>query len=299
MNRWSSLALDVVSRLLEADEREVALGDWSESRASGRRALAEALGFVLRRQAGHWRAWRPWLALVTIVIPIGLLSSHAARWWAEGSAMSLFFYAGNWTWSYLASPGARSDVLSTMTMTVLRAMVLVMWSWTAGAAMGSLSRRAVGPTVLLFAITVVGATAGTMTTGRAFGGNAVVYSTVFYGHAVPWLFKATFVLLPAWHGVRCARRQILPLRLSRAVIACAVVVSLTIATRRGLEASLVFGRGALPGAGLDGVVGSKDDLWTLWWLPIPMVWPAVYLLGAAVARRWTASADAADADFTG
>ena len=81
-------------------------GDLTESRASGRRALLDVLGLVVRRRAALWMDWRPWLALVGVVIPLGLLLSHVSRWWADGFAIYAWLYVNNWTWAFLDSPGA-------------------------------------------------------------------------------------------------------------------------------------------------------------------------------------------------
>lgn len=79
--------VDLLSRLLEADEREAVRGDLTESGASGGRALRDVVGLVVRRQAALWMDWRPWLALVGVVVPLGLLLSHVSRWWALESSM--------------------------------------------------------------------------------------------------------------------------------------------------------------------------------------------------------------------
>jgi hypothetical protein len=54
---------------------------------SGGRALAEVLGLVVRRQAGLWADWQPWVSVLAIALPIGLMLSHAARWWADAYAI--------------------------------------------------------------------------------------------------------------------------------------------------------------------------------------------------------------------
>jgi hypothetical protein len=70
MRRISWSSVDIVSRLLEADEREAVRGDLTEAGASGGRALCDVLGLVVRRQAALGMDWRPWLALRGIVAPV-------------------------------------------------------------------------------------------------------------------------------------------------------------------------------------------------------------------------------------
>ena len=78
MRRISWWSVDLFSRLLEADERDAVRGDLTESGASGGRALRDVLGLVVRRQAALWVDWRPWLALLGVVVTLGLLLSHVS-----------------------------------------------------------------------------------------------------------------------------------------------------------------------------------------------------------------------------
>jgi hypothetical protein len=59
--------IQILLRALEPWEREVVLGDLTESGISGARALFEISGIVLRRQLQIWTTWRPWLALFGVV----------------------------------------------------------------------------------------------------------------------------------------------------------------------------------------------------------------------------------------
>ncbi len=82
-----------LSRLLEPDERDAALGDFAESGIAGGSALIEVLGLIARRQAALWNDWRPWVALAGVVAPLGMLLSLVL-----GSISSRSFIGGNyWT----------------------------------------------------------------------------------------------------------------------------------------------------------------------------------------------------------
>jgi hypothetical protein len=107
MTRICWWLVDVVSQLLETTEREAVRGDFAEVGEAGGQALCDLMGLVVRRQTALWADWRPWLALVGLVAPLGLLLSVVARQWAEGSATYAWLYVNNWTWAYLGSPGAR------------------------------------------------------------------------------------------------------------------------------------------------------------------------------------------------
>jgi len=78
-----SVLADLASTLLEPHERDVVRGDLAECGVNGWRACLEVLGLVARRQAALWADWRPWLALVGVVLPIGVLLSHASRSWCR------------------------------------------------------------------------------------------------------------------------------------------------------------------------------------------------------------------------
>jgi len=90
--RFSWLAVEWVSRLLDEREREIVRGDLAECGSSPARALREMVELVLRRQAAAWLDWRPWFALASVVIPLGFLLSHASRWWAMHTAIDLSNY---------------------------------------------------------------------------------------------------------------------------------------------------------------------------------------------------------------
>jgi hypothetical protein len=214
---------------------------------SGRRAPPHSPGW----HASYWCDWRPWLAVLGLAAPLGFLLSHAARWWADSSAIYLVMYIDGWTSGYLASPGARRDLFVEMTTVLVHSVTLVGWSWTGGAVLSSLSRRVLGLTATLFVAVVLAGTAGTITTARAFGGNAGVFAVPFYGFVLPWLFKTALVLLPAWLRMRRGLRPV-PLQLPPAILVATAVTSLTLWTGRGLQASLIFGRGTMPNPGLDG-----------------------------------------------
>src|ERR1700674_1683743 len=64
---------DRVSTLLQPDEREAVRGDLAELGAGGGEALREVLGLVARRQAHLWTGWRPWLALIGLAVPLGMV----------------------------------------------------------------------------------------------------------------------------------------------------------------------------------------------------------------------------------
>jgi len=97
--------VDQVSCLLDPDERAAVRGDITELGITSAQAVVEVLGLVVRRQAALWTEWGPWLALVGVAIPLGVLLGQLSWSWADGSAIYTFLYVNNWTWAYVESPG--------------------------------------------------------------------------------------------------------------------------------------------------------------------------------------------------
>ena len=104
MKRIGCVLADLAAKLLEPQERDVVRGDLAECGVSGWRAFLEVLGLVARRQAALWADWRPWIAVIAIVVPIGLMLSYATRWWADAYAIDIQIYTQLWDISYLKYP---------------------------------------------------------------------------------------------------------------------------------------------------------------------------------------------------
>lgn len=73
MTRIDWWPVDVVSQLLEREEREAVLGDLAEADENTWHGLLAILGLVIRRQAELWKSWRPWLATFGVALPSTLL----------------------------------------------------------------------------------------------------------------------------------------------------------------------------------------------------------------------------------
>jgi hypothetical protein len=244
--------------------------------------LVELSGLIIRRHWARWQDWRPWLAVILIVVPVGAILSHVARWWADVDAIYAWTYINHWTSAHLYSTGARTELTHHTIRFLLHCLTLAAWSWTAGAALGLIARRTLSALGPLFCLTVVFATLGTVTTARANVANAAIFATVTYDALFPWTLRIVLVMAPAILGMRADPTG----RSRRLTVATAVmVVALTAWDGGQLEASLVYGRGDLPSSpGVDRVFGTADDTRTWPWLPFVMVWPAS-LVAAAATRR--------------
>jgi len=268
-------AVEWLSRVLEPDERDAVCGDLLEARAALPRALIDVAGLVCRRQAALWLEWRPWLAMITIVIPLGFLLSVSSRFFADGSTHDLFLYVQTGDWAYFSVPGWRRDVLAAFTRSSLSFLALAAWSWTAGFVLGRVSGRAAWAAAVLFCLFVAFGTIGTTTTMRSHRhseSSRMIFSV--YSTAVVRL------LLVMWPARRGLRRSVtidaLPrLRAYALVVAVAV---LTASIAKGLEGSLTYGWGLLlPQPGPDGIFGTADDLRPLWWVSLVIMWPAAFI----------------------
>jgi hypothetical protein len=272
--------VELVSQCLDAHERDAVRGDLAECRVGEWRALREVVGLVVRREAVLWMEWRPWFALLGVVLPIGILLSHASRWWADSSAHDLALYVRIWEWSYLGYPGWRHDLFVVLWSIALSAAALSAWSWTCGYMLASISRRTVWVTVIAFALVVFLATLGTPTVFRVMHDK---YAGHFYGVVVPRLFRFAFVMVPLLWGIHSRRKRV-PGQTFLLAGAAAVIV-LTVLNSRGLENSLVLGRGVYRDAGPDRTIGTADDPRPLWPVALVMLLPTAHILATGMANR--------------
>ncbi len=120
-----------VSRLLRPAEREAVLGDLMEAGEGPWRTLAEIADLVLRRQAGLWRNWRPWVAAFGVSVPTSfMLMGDSVIVWSGGVK--------------LAGAGAAYQPFAPeIEILAVQSLLLVGWSWTCGYLVGSISRRTV------------------------------------------------------------------------------------------------------------------------------------------------------------
>ena len=261
-------AVDILCGLLDRDERTAVCGDLVEAQTPTARALIEVGGLVLRRQAALWLGWRPWFALVTIVVPLGFLLSLSSRWFA-GIAAHLWLYVRLGEWSYLTIPGWRRDVIEAVSTALAGFAALALWSWSTGFVLARLSRRAWWTLGLVLALAIV-FTIGPLTNARGFTLTPTV--------------RVLLVLLPMWSGLR---RGITGKALGAlgALAIAIVTVATTAYMSKALEGSLTYGWVVHPQPGPDGIFGTEDDLRPLWWISLVMVWPTVYAFASALRAR--------------
>jgi hypothetical protein len=120
--------VQVASQLLEPREREAVLGDLAEAGESAWRGLLGVLGLLIRREAIHWKNWRPWLAAFGLSMPASFL--------LMGFSLTVSWSFQSWTQGGRALP------------VLVYAALLIAWSWTGGFVVASLSRRTLWVSIL-------------------------------------------------------------------------------------------------------------------------------------------------------
>jgi hypothetical protein len=278
-----------LASLLSPAEREAVLGDATEN---GTVALSDLVSVLVWREARAWTMLPPWIALVTLVLPLGFVLTVIARDWAGWFAIMFWIYANNWTREYLTNPGARMDLLFDFAgRTSLQTVCLVLWSWIAGRALRTLSGRAVGSNAVVLTVIVLAGTVGTTTMGMLNPANAMVFSSALYRVAVPLIVRVVIVLVPFWYAVLSNDNAGWWWTVGRSV-ATALLIG---ATFRWITQAMVFGwipdsmNTARSGSF---ALGHGPEAWSFWWVaqlhwwsmvlrllvPFALAWPAAYLM---------------------
>jgi hypothetical protein len=135
--------LELGTRLLDPQEREVVLGDLVETHETTWRGLLDIFGLVLRRQAGLWRDPRPWAAGFVVALPgsyLLMIASFSVSCTYQRLVNHRVF-VGHW-------PTGHEGFL----LLLCHVLLLIAWSWTAGYVVGSVSRRTLWASVALAAV---------------------------------------------------------------------------------------------------------------------------------------------------
>jgi hypothetical protein len=201
---WSLLAF--ASELLEPEERDAVLGDLSEAGDSVWRGLLDVFGLVVRRQAGLWSYWRPWLAAFGLALPGSFL--------LMGFSVSVSRTCRQLLETSLPQANELAHGLLPWTCLVL---LLTGCAWSGGFVAGSISRRTLWVTI------------------AATCSPCLFCLTRFRIESLPPLCLLLF-LLPAIVGVRQGLRtaEIAP---SRACVLAVVITLLMILTQSRTAAS--------------------------------------------------------------
>ncbi|HYI96472.1 MAG TPA: hypothetical protein VEX68_23215 [Bryobacteraceae bacterium] len=193
--------VDLVCRTFEPAERTAVRGDIAESGETATCALYDVAGLFVRRQAALWADWKLWLTFVGLVVPFGWILSGVATWVADGSAIPIWMYANNWTWTYVTNQAFRLDLIHHSFTIAKQYLTLFCCSWTCGLMLGVLSRRAIPVIAAMFCLMLM--VRGIFSARQLHGqGHEAVFSLVFYSVIFPLIVLTMLVLLPTLWGMR-------------------------------------------------------------------------------------------------
>ncbi len=129
---WSWV--EAAAQLLEANEREALLGDLLETGESSWHALFDVLGLAVRRQAGLWKSWRPWLAAFGLALP----STFLLMGFSVSISQAYQHLIGPTILNATGLPAGPG-----LFLLLCNIFLLVGWAWTGGFVVGSISGRTV------------------------------------------------------------------------------------------------------------------------------------------------------------
>jgi hypothetical protein len=275
---------ETVSLMLESEERDAVCGDLAESRETGSQVLREVLGLVARRRAACLLEWRPWLMLASLTIPLSVLVSLVSRGTADHTAIYLWLYINNWSWTIIHNPGFWRELAECAPDVLLSYLALACWSWTTGLLVGRFARRFLWFSgAIFFAIVLAAGIFGiprffghvlVLQRARDFRDNSAVFLETFYRQLFPQCVQLFLVILPAWRGMIQGRRMDRFARTAQMflLIAAATAVGTLVSTN---------------------LLWWQMRVWNIWplgqprlpsMLPLAVAGPAAYLLTSLVRR---------------
>ena len=204
MNALYTWLAERASHLLNVDERDAVRGDLAESGETGREALGQTLGLVVRRQLALCGSWRPWLALA-LLTPLGLRLTRETARWAHTGAIYLWLYAGNWRAADMANSGFWRLLAREALTLLLPALLLFAASAGVGVGLALIARRSAFAAAALYVATLWFASFTAPPHGD-FGANAAAFQSLFYRALFPAIVQLALVIAPALIGISQTRR---------------------------------------------------------------------------------------------
>jgi hypothetical protein len=285
MNRLCWWFVDIVFRVLEPDERDAVRGDFAESGENAGQALRDVLGLAVRRQAALWKGWRPWVALMGLVVPLGMLLCLVSKRMADWSAIYAWLYANNWDWTLLRNAAFRHDFPHQVALIFIAYVTLFCWSWSSGLVIGSVSRHSIPMNGVLFGLMLFfGELLGApplylehalFYRARDFSSNAAVFDLTFYRVMFPPIVQGVLVLIPSVWGMRRGLRVAKFQPLLRTIIWTAAIVALAaIAIQNWGFVAIPRFQPRIPNG------------WQIRLIQLVVYWPIGYLVVSAIRHRW-------------
>ncbi len=260
-----------LASLLEPAEREAVLGDLAERGASSIAAIGELSGLVLRRQAALWLGWRPWTALLFLIVPFSLVLSLNSSSTADITSVTLWRYFNNWDWNRLPLPPFQNDLPHFLLWELGAYLVLACWSWIVGFAISAFSRHtAVATGTALCLVLLVEA-------GGLIHANDPIHADWFYRVPFPLMIQTLLVLLPAILGVKQGHRFASYGKLLQAVMMSAAILSAIPILWNGLVWYEHFTNPPAAGPLFNRLIAQR-------WLGFVNWWPLVYWIAQATRK---------------
>jgi hypothetical protein len=144
--------VNIVLQGLEPDERDAVRGDLAECGETAGQAVCQVLGLFVRRQAALWINWRPWVGLLFLAVPLGIVFSVVSKLLAYGSAIYLWLYTNYWTPTILGNAASRHDFLRYVGSTLLNYGMIAGAAWICGFALGFVCCRSLPLNAVLFGV---------------------------------------------------------------------------------------------------------------------------------------------------
>jgi hypothetical protein len=273
MTRICWRLVDILSRMLDTDDRQAVRGDLAESGQSVAHAIRDVSDLVVHRQIGLWAVWQPWLALVGIACLAGVLLSRIAfRLDVDLEQQLMAYYTYGVHFGTLLTP--QQDIAWLLCL----AIALLLWSWTCGFVLGSLSGRAIWLTWSVFYLMVL----DSAWVRFIMSGNIILHDPqplrILMATTLPLNPAAFLFTLSALSGTFMgARRRVLPWRGAYVLASAITIFTILVTWMSGWyeTAHEVWSSGAWHG-----------DSWTTRILPFVVVsWPITYLLATANRQR--------------
>jgi hypothetical protein len=265
MNRVCWWLVGSLSELLDANERDAVRGDLAESGQTGRRALWDVLGLVVRRQAPLWKDWRPWLVLVGWIAPVSILLSLSCTWINRGYDLNLWIIRNRRDIDPIILSQTGLSLHHSIALLARSSLLLFCWSWVCGFVLGAMSRRTIWINGVLFCIALLflGSQVNRYPAGvYQYSVHGWPLPLVFYTAILPLILQTMLMLLPSLWGMHQALQP--QTFLLRTILwAVAVVTALAVPSWFWWPAS-----------------------WQMRLLLLATYWPIGYLAVVAIGRRW-------------
>lgn len=258
--------VDVLSRMLDADEHQAVRGDIAESGVGVGAAFRDLLGLIVRRQVGLWTVWQPWLALFGVCGLAGVSLSRIVFRLNVDLGLQLMAYRDGAHFGTGLTPD--QAFLPCLTVASL------VWSWTCGFVLGSLSGRAVWLTWSVFYLIVLDSAWARF----VLSGNIILRDPrrldLLMSTTLPLTISSLLFSLSAFGGTFLGVRwRVLPLRAAYVLASAITILTILTTWMSGWyeTAHEVWSGGAWHGVS-----------WPMRLLPFVLVsWPVTYLLATA------------------